>query len=177
MGARIWRPLPSLSALFAPALSRQGSRYFRIPALSRRQIYHGASFGHASPPLPTSNLCLLISMRSNDLMDQTYIKAATRLRDKMVSLSSPSPTPFRGISDPISTAPPWQACAPVIRHTRSNRKTDHSRSWSADSANALSWRCLSTKTVPTRISRLSRDAGFSTFIPSHLSSPVFPNQA
>jgi hypothetical protein len=87
---------------------------------------------------PSSPLCLLLSVSSNDLMDQTYIKAATRLRDEMASPSSPSPILFRGTSDPISTVPPWQSCVPVTRRARQHRKANRSRSFSADSTNALS---------------------------------------
>ena len=39
-------------------------------------------------------------------MDQTYIKAATRLRDKIASPSSPSPDPFGTVSGPTVTALP-----------------------------------------------------------------------
>ena len=64
----------------------------------------GASFGLSSLP----PLYLLISVSSNDLMDQTYIKAGTRIRDKMASPLSPSPIFFSGRPDPISIVPPWQ---------------------------------------------------------------------
>jgi hypothetical protein len=43
----------------------------------------GSPFWTLTPPLPS--LYLLISVSSNDLMDQTYVKAASRLRDKMAS--------------------------------------------------------------------------------------------
>jgi hypothetical protein len=39
-------------------------------------------------------------------MDQTYVKAATRLRDKMASPLSSSPIFFSGTSDLISIVPP-----------------------------------------------------------------------
>ena len=82
-----------------------------------------------SPLLPS--LCLLMSVSSSDLMDQTYVRAATCLRDKMASSSSPSPISFRAIPDLISTAPPWQSCAPVTRRARQNPSSNRSRIRSA----------------------------------------------
>src|SRR5277367_4976603 len=56
-------------------------------------------------------------------MDQTHIKAATRLRDEMASPSPPSPIFFRGISHPISTVPLWQSCALITKAGKTTPKT------------------------------------------------------
>jgi len=84
-----WAPnLASFDAAFCFLLIhvRQGSNPESLPSLS---FVQGARFGLSRLPLPT--ICLLISVSSNGLMDQIYIKAATRLRDEMVFFSSPSP--------------------------------------------------------------------------------------
>jgi hypothetical protein len=98
----------------------------------------GAPFWTHTPSPPLPSLCLLISVSSDDLMDQNYIKAATRLRDEMASPSSPSSISFRRTSNPISTVQPWQSCAPVTSRARQHRKPNRSKSSSTDSANALS---------------------------------------
>jgi hypothetical protein len=107
MGRRIWRPLPPLSAPFAPTLDKGLIQNPCRPGWAQfgPTLVQGARFGLSRLPLPS--LSLLISVSSNDLMDQTYIKAATRLRDKMASPLSPSPIFFSGTSDPISIVPPW----------------------------------------------------------------------
>jgi hypothetical protein len=109
MGRRIWRLLPPLSAPFAPTLDKgliqNPCRPGWGPNLGQLgTLVQGARFGLSRLPFPS--LYLLISVSSNDLMDQTYVKAATRLRDKMASPLSSSPIFFSGTSDLISIVPP-----------------------------------------------------------------------
>ncbi len=57
-------------------------------------------------PLPPPSLSVDFQRPATTSMDHMYIKAKTRLRDKMASPSSPSPISFRGTFDPISNPPP-----------------------------------------------------------------------
>jgi hypothetical protein len=57
-------------------------------------------------PPPPSSLSRLISVSSNDLMGQTYIKATNPLQDKMAAPSSPSIISFTRPFEPISNISP-----------------------------------------------------------------------
>jgi hypothetical protein len=105
-----------------------------LPTLNFVQ-YSGARFWIRCAPL-SSPLSLLVPLSSNDVMEHTPITGTARLRAKMASHSFPSPISFRGPSDRILTAQPWQSCAPVMRRPRQNRKLNGARTWSAQSANA-----------------------------------------
>src|SRR5439155_22454904 len=96
----------------------------------------------------------------------------TFLHDKVVSPSSPSLISFRAIPDLMSTASPCQPNAPVTRQARQNPSPNRSRSWSASSASALSWRRRSTQRVPSSCLSLYGDVGLSTF--PLLGSSPFP---
>jgi hypothetical protein len=97
---------------------------------------------------------------SNDLMEpEVYRAASNPFRDEMGSSSSPSSISTAGPFDPISNAQPWQSCAPVTRWATPNHKPDPSVRCSAESVNALSWRRLGMKTVPSLESHKSGAVG------------------
>ena len=97
---------------------------------------------------------------SNDLMEpEVYRAASNPFRDEMGSSSSPSSISTTGPFDPISNAQPWQSCAPVTRWATPNHKPDPSVRCSAESVNALSWRRLGMKTVPSLESHKSGAVG------------------
>jgi len=83
----IWVKLAPNLALFAAAfcaLAPTGSNFETLP-----------SYSHALSP----SLSLPTSVLSNDLMDQAYIKAIARLRDKMASPLLRSQISCRGTSN------------------------------------------------------------------------------
>ena len=100
--------------------------------------------------MPSPSLPSIFSLQQRP-RGPTYIKTTNPLQDKMASLSSPSSISFKRPFDPISNISPWQSCAPVTRQLRQNHNPNHnpnrSRSWSAELANALSWRHRSTPTT------------------------------
>ena len=103
-----WTPnLASLTPLSAPFALTLNRGLIKTLASHGRQIwpYRGARFGLTCPHLPSLSLSLSISVSSDELMDQTYIKAAIPLRGKMAFPSSPSSISSRRVFDPISNAP------------------------------------------------------------------------
>ena len=143
-------------AVFAAAFcslcthARQGSNSEPWPLTAPNlNFVLGARFGPDA--LPSSPLSLWIFSLQQRTRGPTYIKTKKPLQNKMASLPSPSSISFKRPFDPISNISPWQSCAPVTRQLRQNHKPNHnpnrSRSWSAELANALSWRHRNTPTV------------------------------